>query len=162
MALSLRSPTFARANAENIYSTDRYFLAAVVKHNHVGRHTSAQPTKIFFMITLYGIKNCDTVKKSRDWLAKNNIDYRFHDFRADGLDKTQVKNWIAEIGLENLVNKRSTTWKALDESVKENFNEQNAVAVIVENPTLIKRPLLDTDKQKYVGFKETDYTKIFS
>lgn len=114
------------------------------------------------MNTLYGIKNCDTVKKARDWLAKNNIDYRFHDFRVDGLDKTQVKHWIAEIGLENLVNKRSTTWKELDESVKESFNEQNAVAVIVENPTLIKRPLLDTSKQKHVGFKETEYTKFFS
>ena len=114
------------------------------------------------MNTLYGIKNCDTVKKARDWLTKNNIDYRFHDFRADGLDKAQVKNWITEIGLENLVNKRSTTWKELDENVKENFNEKNAEAVIVENPTLIKRPLLDTGKQKHVGFKENEYTKIFS
>ncbi len=114
------------------------------------------------MITLYGIKNCDTVKKARDWLAKSNIDYRFHDFRADGLDKAQVNNWIAELGLETLVNKRSTTWKELDESTKAHFNEQNAVAVIVENPTLIKRPLLDTSTQKFVGFKDTEYTKIFN
>lgn len=114
------------------------------------------------MVTLYGIKNCDTVKKARDWLVKNNIEYRFHDFRTDGLDKTQVQNWITQIGLENLVNKRSTTWKELDESIKDNLNENNAGAVIVENPTLIKRPLLDTGKQKFVGFKETEYTKIFS
>jgi len=114
------------------------------------------------MITLYGIKNCDTVKKARDWLTKNNIDYRFHDFRVDGLDQAQVKNWITDIGLENLVNKRSTTWKELGESVKNNFNEKTAEAVIVENPTLIKRPLLDTGKQKHIGFKEAEYTKIFS
>jgi arsenate reductase (glutaredoxin) len=114
------------------------------------------------MITLYGIKNCDTVKKARDWLAKNNIDYRFHDFRADGLDPTQVKNWIVELGLDTLVNKRSTTWKELDENTKADFNEQNAVTVIVENPTLIKRPLLDTRKEKHVGFKDTEYTKIFN
>jgi arsenate reductase (glutaredoxin) len=114
------------------------------------------------MITLYGIKNCDTVKKARDWLAKNNIEYRFHDFRVDGLDTSQVKSWIAELGLETLVNKRSTTWKELDESTKANFNEQNAVAIIVENPTLIKRPLLETNKEKHVGFKDTEYTKIFS
>lgn len=114
------------------------------------------------MITLYGIKNCDTVKKSRDWLAKHNIEYHFHDFRADGLDKTQVTNWIADIGLDNLVNKRSTTWKELDDKIKNSFNEKNAVALIAENPTLIKRPLLDTGKQKHVGFKETEYTKIFS
>ena len=114
------------------------------------------------MIILYGIKNCDTVKKSRDWLAKNNIEYRFHDFRVDGLDKTQVSSWIAEIGLENLVNKRSTTWKELDEKIKENFSEKNAALIIAENPTLIKRPLLDTGKQKHVGFKETEYARIFN
>lgn len=114
------------------------------------------------MITLYGIKNCDTVKKARDWLAKNNIDYRFHDFRADGLSKDQVKNWIAEIGLETLVNKRSTTWKELDDATKTDFNEKNASVVIAENPTLIKRPLLDTGKQKHIGFKDVEYAKIFN
>jgi len=114
------------------------------------------------MITLYGIKNCDTVKKSRDWLAKNNIEYRFHDFRVDGLDKVQVNSWIAEIGLDTLVNKRSTTWKELNENIKENFNDQNAALVIAENPTLIKRPLLDTGKQKHVGFKDSEYAKIFN
>ena len=114
------------------------------------------------MITLYGIKNCDTVKKSRDWLAKKNIEYRFHDFRVDGLDKVQVNSWIAEIGLDTLVNKRSTTWKELNENIKENFNEQNAALVIAENPTLIKRPLLDTGKQKHVGFKDSEYAKIFN
>lgn len=114
------------------------------------------------MTTLYGIKNCDTVKKARDWLAKNNVDYRFHDFRADGLDKTQVQTWIADIGLENLVNKRSTTWKELSDSIKNDFNQQNAASVIVENPTLIKRPLLDTGKQKHVGFTENEYINIFS
>lgn len=114
------------------------------------------------MTTLYGIKNCDTVKKARDWLAKNNIDYRFHDFRTDGLDKAQVQTWITELGLETLVNKRSTTWKELDEKTKENFNEYNAVAVIVENPTLIKRPLLATSKQRHVGFKDAEYSKIFN
>lgn len=114
------------------------------------------------MITLYGIKNCDTVKKARAWLEHNNVDYHFHDFRADGLDEPQVKKWIAEIGLETLVNKRSTTWKELNDSIKDNFNADTAVAVIVENPTLIKRPLLDTGTQGYVGFKDTEYSKIFN
>ena len=114
------------------------------------------------MITLYGIKNCDTVKKARTWLEHNKVDYHFHDFRADGLDEPQVKKWIAEIGLETLVNKRSTTWKELNDSIKDNFNADTAVAVIVENPTLIKRPLLDTGTQGYVGFKEAEYSKIFN
>ena len=114
------------------------------------------------MITLYGIKNCDTVKKARIWLEHHKVDYHFHDFRADGLSAAQVKTWITEIGLETLVNKRSTTWKELDEATKTYFNEATAATVISENPTLIKRPLLDTGKQKYVGFKDTEYTNIFN
>lgn len=113
------------------------------------------------MITLYGIKNCDTVKKARSWLDKNQVTYQFHDFRIDGLDAAQVKNWISELGLETLVNKRSTTWKELDEQTKNNF-DATAVQVITANPTLIKRPLLDIGTQKYVGFKDTEYTTIFN
>ena len=111
--------------------------------------------------TLYGIKNCDTVKKARTWLDGKNIEYKFHDFRADGLTKDQVKNWISEIGLDALVNKRSTTWKELDEATRNNLNAQNAIAIIAEHPTLIKRPLLDTGKEKHIGFKDIEYAKIF-
>lgn len=114
------------------------------------------------MTTLYGIKNCDTVKKARTWLEQQKVNYHFHDFRADGLSEAQVKTWIAEIGLETLVNKRSTTWKELDEATKTNFSEANAARVISENPTLIKRPLLDTGTQKHVGFKDTEYNTIFN
>jgi arsenate reductase (glutaredoxin) len=114
------------------------------------------------MITLYGIKNCDTVKKARTWLEQHKVDYHFHDFRADGLTATQIADWIAELGLEALVNKRSTTWKELDEAIKNQFNEATAIAVINQYPTLIKRPLLDTGGQKYVGFKDTEYNRIFS
>ena len=113
------------------------------------------------MITLYGIKNCDTVKKARTWLDKNQVAYQFHDFRSDGLSETQVKHWISDLGVEALVNKRSTTWKELDEQTKNTF-DINAAQVITANPTLIKRPLLDTGKQKYVGFKDTEYTTIFN
>jgi arsenate reductase (glutaredoxin) len=112
------------------------------------------------MIILYGIKNCDTVKKAREWLANNKVDYHFHDFRADGLNKNKVNDWITEIGLEALVNKRSTTWKELPDITKNNFNEENAAAIIVAQPTLIKRPLLDTGTHKYLGFKDHEYTKI--
>lgn len=114
------------------------------------------------MITLYGIKNCDTVKKARDWLDKNKVDYTFHDFRVNGLSETQVNIWINELGLDALVNKRSTTWKELDESSKNNFNATSALKIIVANPTLIKRPLLDTGKQKYIGFKDAEYSNIFN
>mgnify|MGYP003575142172 FL=1 len=113
------------------------------------------------MITLYGIKNCDTVKKARAWLDQHQITYQFHDFRIDGLSESQVKSWINELGLETLVNKRSTTWKELDEQTKNNF-DTHAVQVITANLTLIKRPLLDTGKQKHVGFKDAEYTTIFN
>ncbi|WP_049629246.1 ArsC family reductase [Cellvibrio sp. pealriver] len=113
------------------------------------------------MITLYGIKNCDTVKKARTWLEKNAITYQFHDFRADGLEPQQIKNWIDALGLDALVNKRSTTWKELDDATKQQFTA-DAVNIILANPTLIKRPLLDTGKQQYVGFKETEYRTLFN
>ena len=114
------------------------------------------------MITLYGIKNCDTVKKARTWLDQHKVSYHFHDFRADGLTEAQVDTWIAAIGLDTLVNKRSTTWKELDEAIRHNFNATTAAAVIRTNPTLIKRPLLDTGMQQYVGFKDAEYSRIFN
>ena len=113
------------------------------------------------MITLYGIKNCDTVKKARTWLEQQGIAYQFHDFRTEGLDEQQVEAWINELGLETLINKRSTTWKELDEATKNEF-EAKAVQIITAYPTLIKRPLLDTGNQKRVGFKDAEYSEIFN
>ena len=114
------------------------------------------------MNTIYGIKNCDTVKKARAWLESKKIEYHFHDYRVDGVSEKQIKQWIAELGLEAMVNKRSATWKELDEKTKASLNEKTAVKVFLEFPTLIKRPLLDNGKLRYVGFKEEDYKKIFS
>lgn len=114
------------------------------------------------MNRLYGIKNCDTVKKARSWLEQRGVNYEFHDFRADGLTAAQVQSWIAELGLDTLVNKRSTTWKELSDSQKNAFNSEAAVQIIVDNPTLIKRPLLDTGALRQVGFKEADYQKLFN
>lgn len=112
------------------------------------------------MITLYGIKNCDTVKKARKWLDKHKVDYQFHDFREDGLNTEQVKQWAEELGWETLINKRSTTWKTLGESVKVLLNNETVVEVIMESPTLIKRPLLDNGKSRTVGFKIPEYEQL--
>lgn len=114
------------------------------------------------LITLYGIKNCDTVKKARKWLDAHAIEYRFHDFRADGLDRDVLASWLEELGWENLVNRRSTSWKALDESTRERMDEHSALRAIMAQPTLIKRPLLDTGKERFTGFSTTNYQKIFS
>lgn len=114
------------------------------------------------MITLYGIKNCDTVKKARRWLDDHSIDYRFHDFREDGLTAEQVDSWLAELGWETLVNKRSTSWKALEPARREAMDAGSAATVILEQPTLIKRPLLDTGKERRTGFSAAAYQQLFN
>lgn len=114
------------------------------------------------MITLYGIKNCDTVKKARKWLDQHGVDYRFHDFREDGLDEDAVRGWLEELGWETLVNRRSTSWKALDEQTRQNMDTQTALSAIMEQPTLIKRPLLDTGHERFTGFSAASYQTIFN
>jgi arsenate reductase len=114
------------------------------------------------VITLYGIKNCDTVKKARKWLDTKGIEYQYHDFREDGVDPEAVTVWIEELGWQNLLNRRSTSWKALNEQARENMNEEAAHKAVMLHPTLIKRPLLDTGKQRYTGFSAASYAKIFS
>lgn len=114
------------------------------------------------MITLYGIKNCDTVKKARKWLDQHGVEYRFHDFREDGLDQDTVRGWLEELGWETLVNRRSTSWKALDEQTRQNMDTQTALSAIMEQPTLIKRPLLDTGHERFTGFSAASYQTIFN
>lgn len=111
--------------------------------------------------TLYGIKNCDTVKKARKWLDQAKVDYTFHDFREDGLDKKQARQWLDALGWETLVNKRSTTWKQLDSAQREAMDKSSALQAILKHPTLIKRPLLDLQGNYYVGFKESEYQQLF-
>ncbi|HET8711103.1 MAG TPA: ArsC family reductase [Spongiibacteraceae bacterium] len=110
---------------------------------------------------LYGIKNCDTVKKARAWLDQHHVEYRFHDFRGDGLELKQVQNWLHELSLDDLINKRGTTWKQLDEKTRNGLTASNAAALIVVHPTLIKRPLLDIGHQRFVGFSDAMYRDIF-
>lgn len=114
------------------------------------------------MTTLYGIKNCDTVKKARKWLEENNINYSFHDFRTDGITETQVTQWLQELGADNLINKRSTTWKQLSDAEKDQALGEQAATLICAQPTLIKRPLLDTGTQRHVGFKADQYKQWLS
>ena len=114
------------------------------------------------VITLYGIKNCDTVRKARKWLDTHGVDYQYHDFRDDGLDQDAVATWIDELGWQNLLNRRSTSWKALDEKVRLDMDEATAYKMVLSHPTLIKRPLLDTGKQRFTGFSAANYAKIFN
>ena len=113
------------------------------------------------MTTLYGIKNCDTVRKARKWFESEGIDYTFHDFRADGLNKKDLSVWVKSVGWEVLLNKRSTTWKQLSDKDKETVDEGKAITLMLANPTLIKRPVLTVGKKVHIGFKPAEYKELF-
>ena len=103
-------------------------------------------------LTLYGIPNCDTVKKARTALAEKGYEVAFHDFRKDGLAAGQVQGWLAHVSMEKLLNKRGTSWRKLSDADKANEGEAHLVALMVDNPTLIKRPVIEHDGKVTVGF----------
>jgi arsenate reductase len=104
------------------------------------------------MLKLYGIKNCDTVRRARKWLDQNDYDYSFHDFRKDGLDADLVERLSAEIGWEKMLNRRSTSWRQLADADREKLDESRAVQLMLKHPTLIKRPVIEHDSRFTVGF----------
>ncbi|MDF2177741.1 ArsC family reductase [Aliiglaciecola sp. CAU 1673] len=113
------------------------------------------------MITLYGIKNCDTIKKARQWLESQDIDYQFHDYRQQGLEKAWFENVCQKVGWETLLNTRGTTFRQLDETQKADLNEQKAIALMLAHPAMIKRPLLVNGDTYQVGFKPQQYEQLF-
>jgi Spx/MgsR family transcriptional regulator len=111
---------------------------------------------------LYGIPNCDTVKKSQKWLTQNNIPYVFHDYRKDGLDPNLINSFLENIEWTQLLNKRSTSYRQLTDQQKESLSVDSVVDLLVEFPTLIKRPLLIHNNQYLLGFKTDEYHTLFS
>lgn len=111
---------------------------------------------------LYGIKNCDTVKKARKWLDENGIAYDFHDFKKDGLDDAVLARWEDAIGWETLINRRGTTWRKLPEEQREGINAQTAREIMLDNPSIIKRPVVERDSQVSVGFNEDEWVSRFT
>jgi arsenate reductase len=112
------------------------------------------------MVTMYGIPNCDTIKKARNWLKDNNIDYEFHNYKKDGVPEKELIKWVKDVGWEILLNKRGTTWRKLDDATKNNVNEKSAIEIMLSNPSIIKRPVLDIDNNILVGFAEDDYKQL--
>lgn len=113
------------------------------------------------MTILYGIKNCDTVRKARKWLDAHGINYRFHDLRSDGLEEATIRSWEKAVGSETLLNRRGTTWRQLAEAEKTVLDEDKTIHLMLANPTLIKRPVLDVDGNIHVGFKLVEYETLF-
>ena len=112
-------------------------------------------------VTVYGIKNCDTMKKAFQWLDKRKVAYDFHDYKKEGADEAVLKRAIQAHGWDSVINRKGTTWKKLPEKQRESMTEKSAMAAAVENPSLIKRPLITHAKGVTLGFDEAEYKKAF-
>ncbi|MBK1874208.1 ArsC family reductase [Marinobacter sp. 1-3A] len=106
---------------------------------------------------LYGIRNCDTVKKARKWLDEQGISYEFHDFKKDGLSEATLTEWEQAVGWETLLNRRGTTWRKLSEEVRDTISALSAHDIMLENTSIIKRPVVEHNGAVYVGFNADDW-----
>ena len=113
-------------------------------------------------VVMYGIKNCDTIKKAKKWLETNGVEFTFHDYRTQGLSDELLASLESSLGWEAMLNKRGTTWRKLPEETKDAINKETALIIMLENPAIIKRPILDTGKTLELGFSATAYQQLFS
>ena len=109
---------------------------------------------------LYGIPNCDTMKKARAWLESRRVDYEFHDYRKSGIERAQLESWIQAVGWEVLLNRAGTTFRKLPDAAKANLTEGQAVKLMLEQPAMIKRPVLERGKTLLVGFSPEKYAAL--
>lgn len=113
------------------------------------------------MTTIYGIKNCDTMKKARTWLDEHGVTYDFHDYKAAGIDRERLERWTHKVGWEVLLNRAGTTFRKLPESERADLDEAKAIALMLEHPSMIKRPVLEKGAKLLVGFKPAEYQSSF-
>jgi Spx/MgsR family transcriptional regulator len=114
-------------------------------------------------MTVYGIKNCNTVKSALEWLKKNKVEFDFHDYKSKGITKAKLNDWSKQVGWESLVNKKGTTWRQLDEAIQKKVTtEAAAIGLMMDKTSVIKRPLIERDgKVIALGFDESVYKKVF-
>ena len=112
--------------------------------------------------TIFGIQNCDTMKKARAWLDSHGVEYTFHDYKADGIDAAHLKRWAAEAGWESVLNRAGTTFRKLPDAQKTGLDERKAIALMLVQPSMIKRPVLEAGSRLLVGFKPEQYARAFS
>jgi len=108
-------------------------------------------------VTIYGIKNCDTMKKARTWLDTHGVAYVFHDYKVEGIDRARLESWVHEVGWEVLLNRAGTTFRKLSDADKEGLTESKAIALMLAHPSAIKRPVLEGTGPLIVGFKPAEY-----
>ncbi len=112
-------------------------------------------------ITIYGIKNCDTMKKARTWLEAEGIDHKFHDYKTAGIDAGHLNAWCDAAGWETVLNRAGTTFKKLEDEQKTNLDRDKAIALMLAQPSMIKRPVLEAKGKITVGFKPETYAALF-
>lgn len=112
------------------------------------------------MLTIYGIRNCDTMKKAMRWLDEHGVEYRFHDYRKDGLDAAALKAWETELGWETLLNRRGQLWRKLPQAQRDAIDRSSALQLMQQNPGIIKRPLLDLGTRRVLGFSPETYREL--
>jgi len=111
--------------------------------------------------TLYGIRNCDTMKKAWTWLDQHGVAYGFHDYKKQGLDRAVLERWVDRLGWEKLLNRSGTTFKKLPDADRQGVDQAKAIALMLAQPSMIKRPVLETGEELLVGFKPEDYARSF-
>ena len=114
------------------------------------------------MVIIYGIKSCDTCRKALKWLKAEGIEHQFHDLRKDGLDPTSLSRWVTEVGWEKLLNRRGATWRSLSDAERYGIDETKAEALMLENPTLIKRPVFEVGNKIVVGYSAAEQQALNS
>jgi arsenate reductase (glutaredoxin) len=113
------------------------------------------------VITVYGIKSCDTMKKARDWLEGHKVAYAFHDYKASGIDKARLEGWVSALGWETVLNRAGTTFRKLPDADKNGLTAKKAVALMLQQPSMIKRPVVEHRGKLIVGFKPDLYAAAF-
>jgi len=113
-------------------------------------------------VTLYGISSCDTIRKAKAWLKNQQIEFEFHDYRKQGLEQKQLQSMISVLGWEAMLNRRGTTWRALPDKLKQQIDQASAMRVMLDNPAIIKRPILARGDQLHLGLSDRQYQEIFS
>lgn len=112
-------------------------------------------------VTIYGIKNCETMKKARAWLEDHGVDYAFHDYKTSGIGKSKLEGWAREVGWETLLNRSGMTFRKLPDADKEGLTEKKAIALMLAQPGMIKRPVIEAGGRTMVGFRPDAYAAAF-
>ena len=110
-------------------------------------------------VKMYGIRNCDTIKKARAWLTANRVEYDFHDYKSDKISESLLRDWVKELGWERLLNRSGTTFRKLPDPDKADLDQERAVALMIASPSLIRRPILDVGERRLVGFDPEEYRR---